>query len=97
MNWISQHHILVDCKEKVVHFFFFCKPGDKVLEFKRKQMNIGNCLISGVRTCKLMFKGCIRYMAYLLNKSSEPGKVEEVPVVNEYLDAFSAKLTPFTS
>jgi hypothetical protein len=46
-------------------------------------MNIRNCLVSGVRTRKLMFKDCIRYMSYLLNKSSEPGKVEEVPVVNE--------------
>jgi hypothetical protein len=90
MDWLSQHHVRVDCKEKVVHFY---KLGDKVLEFKRGRRNIKNCLVSRVRARKMMFKGCIGYMAYLLNKPSEPGKIEEVPVVNEYLDVFLAELT----
>jgi hypothetical protein len=80
----------VDCKEKVVYFY---KPGDKVLEFKGGRRNIKNCLVSRVRARKMMYKGCIEYMAYLVNKPTELGKIEEVPVVNEYLDVFPAELT----
>jgi hypothetical protein len=90
MDWLSQHHARVDCKEKVVHF---CKLGDKVLEFKGRQSHIKNLLVSGVKARKMMFKGCIGYMAYLLNKLLEPGKIEEVLVMNEYLDMFPTELT----
>jgi hypothetical protein len=90
MDLLSQHNAKVDCKEKVVHFY---KSEDKVLEFKGERRNIKNCLVSGVRARKIMYKGCIGYMAYLLNKPSEPRKIEEVPVVKEYLDVFPAELT----
>jgi hypothetical protein len=35
---------------------------------------------------KILYKSCTGYLAYLLNKPSEPGEIEEVPVVRKYLD-----------
>jgi hypothetical protein len=46
-----------------------------------------------VRARKLLYKSCTGYLAYLLNKPSEPGKIKEVPVVNKYLDVFPTELT----
>jgi hypothetical protein len=46
-----------------------------------------------VRLRKLLYKSCIRHPAYLLNKPLKPRKLEEVPVVNEYLDVFPTELT----
>jgi hypothetical protein len=55
-------------------------------------MKVESCLISGVRARKLLYKTCTGYLAYLLNKPSEPGKIKEVPVVSEYLNVFPAEL-----
>jgi hypothetical protein len=62
--------------------------GEDVLVFKGKNMKEGSCLISGVRARKLLYKRCTGYLAYLLNKPLEPQNIEEVPVVNEYMDVF---------
>jgi hypothetical protein len=49
-------------------------------------------LISRVIARKLLYRNCTGYLAYLLNKPSKPGKLEEIPMVSEYLDVFPAKL-----
>jgi hypothetical protein len=90
MDWLSRHYARVDYKHKVV---YFCKPGEDVLEFIGEKVKKESCLISGVRAWKLIYKSCIGYLAYLLNKPSEPGKIKEVPVVNEYLDVFPTEFT----
>jgi hypothetical protein len=63
------------------------------LEFGEEKVKAGSCLILGVRARKLLFKSYTGYLAYLLNKPSEPGKIEEVLVMNEYLDVFLVELT----
>jgi hypothetical protein len=40
-----------------------------------------------------LYKDCIGYLAYLLNKPSEQKNIEEVSVVNEYPDVFPSELT----
>jgi hypothetical protein len=64
-----------------------------ILLFRGEKLEEGNCLISGMRARKLLYKSCTGYLAYLLNKPSEPEKIEEVPVVSEYLDVFPTELT----
>jgi hypothetical protein len=81
MDWLSWHYARVDCKQKVV---YFCKPGEDVLEFKGEKVKAENCLISRVKARKLLYKSCIGYLAYLLNKPLESRKIEEVLVVPSY-------------
>jgi hypothetical protein len=90
MDWLSRHYAQVVCRQKVVHF---CRPGEDVLEFRGEKVKEESYLISGARDQKLLCKSCIDCLAYLLNKPSEPRKIEEVLVVNEYLDVFSTELT----
>jgi hypothetical protein len=90
MDWLSRHYTRVNCKRKIVHF---CRSGNDILEFKEEKVREENCLILGVRACKLLYKDCEGYLAYLLNKLSVPGKLEEMLVVNEYPDIFPEELT----
>jgi hypothetical protein len=90
MDWLSWHYARVDCERKLVHFY---KPGEDIFEFRGKKVKEVNCLILGVKARKLLSKSCTEFLAYLLNKSTKPEKIEEVPVVNEYLDVFPTELT----
>jgi hypothetical protein len=90
MDWLSRHYGRVDCNHKVV---YFCRPKEHVLEFRGERVKEESCLISGVRARKLLYKNCTGYLANLLNKPSESGKIEEVAVVNKYLDVFPTELT----
>jgi hypothetical protein len=65
--------------------------------FKREKVKKESCLISGVRAWKLLYKSCTGYLAYLSNKPSELEKIEEVPMVNEYVDVFPTELTEVPS
>jgi hypothetical protein len=90
IDWLSRHYAPVDYKQKVV---YFCKPREHVLEFMGEKVKAKSCQISEVRARKLLYKSCTGYLAYLLNKPAEPGRIEEVPVVSGYLDVFLAELT----
>jgi hypothetical protein len=90
MDWLSRYYAQVDYNRKTVHFR---RPGKDILEPKREKAKKEKCLISGVRAQKLLYKDCEGFLAYLLNKPSMPGKLEEMPVVNEYPDVFLEELT----
>jgi hypothetical protein len=90
IDWLSRHYAWVDCKRKIVQF---CRSGEDILMFKGEKLEEENCLISGMKARKLLYKSCTSYLAYLLNKPSEPGEIEKVPVVREYLDVFPVELT----
>jgi hypothetical protein len=40
----------------------------------------------------MLHKGCIGYVAYMLNKPIEPQEMEKTIVVNKYLDVFPTEL-----
>jgi hypothetical protein len=61
--------------------------------FKGEKLEEENCLISGMKARKLLYKNYTGYLAYLLNKPSKLGEIEEVPIVRECLDVFPTKLT----
>jgi hypothetical protein len=55
MDWLSEHHTRVDCKEKLVQFV---RPGKDVLEFKENQVKELKYLISRIKARKFTKKGC---------------------------------------
>ncbi|XP_071933750.1 uncharacterized protein [Coffea arabica] len=52
-----------------------------------------SALISGIQARKLLYKGAQGYLAYLINTKKDKVKIEEVPVVKDYLDMFPEELT----
>ena len=51
-----------------------------------------SALISGIRIRKLFSNETLGYLAFLVNTPGEKGKLEEMPVINEYPDVFPDEL-----
>nr|GEU61664.1 putative reverse transcriptase domain-containing protein [Tanacetum cinerariifolium] len=80
MDWLTKYHALIVCDKKVV-----CIPyGDEV--------NIISC----TKTQKYIQKGCQVYLAQVTSKKakdkSEEKRLEDVPIVQEFLKAFPEDL-----
>ena len=85
MDWLSRHHAKDDCYTKEVvleslgqHRVVFC--GDRQI--------IPNCLISVVTAFKLIKNGCNAYLAHVIDTNVTNSKLEDIPVVREFLDVF---------
>jgi len=75
MNWLSFNYAIVDCHNKVVKFE---KPGEATFSFQGERIWVPNNLISSLRANKLLRRG---YQA-------GEEKLENVPIVCEFLDVF---------
>jgi hypothetical protein len=90
MDWLSEHHARVDCKEKLVQFV---RPRKDMLEFKGNRVKELKYLISGAKAQKFIKKGCQRYLAYMINKPKGKSTLEGTMVVKEYLDVFLEEMS----
>nr|GEU61302.1 reverse transcriptase domain-containing protein [Tanacetum cinerariifolium] len=92
MDWLAKYHALIICDEKVV-----CIPyGDEVLIIQsdncdgrsKSKLNIISC----TKTLKYIQKGCQVYLAQVTSKKaedkSEEKRLEDVPIVQEFLKVF---------
>ncbi|GJV69759.1 putative reverse transcriptase domain-containing protein [Tanacetum coccineum] len=94
MNWLAKYHALIVCNEKVVRIPY----GDEVLIIQgdncdgRSKLNIISC----TRTQKYIEKGCQVYLAQVTSKKaedkSEEKRLEDVPIVREFLEVFPEDL-----
>ena len=48
--------------------------------------------ITMIQAKKLLRQGCEHFVAYVIDKSQEPAKLEDIPVVNEFPDVFPDEL-----
>ncbi|KAL3516349.1 hypothetical protein ACH5RR_023251 [Cinchona calisaya] len=91
MDWLSKYAQL-DCRTRVIKF---CLPGEPILEFDTQKMMGTTALISGTHARKLLWKEAKEFLAYLINKPKDKIKIDEIPVVNDYLDVFLEELTSY--
>ncbi|GJT48005.1 putative reverse transcriptase domain-containing protein [Tanacetum coccineum] len=94
MDWLAKYYALIICDEKVV-----CIPyGDEVLIIQGDNCDNGSKLniISCTRTQKYIEKGCQVYLAHVTSKKaddkSEEKRLEDVPIVREFLEVFPEDL-----
>uniref|UniRef100_M1DFX3 Gag-pol protein n=1 Tax=Solanum tuberosum TaxID=4113 RepID=M1DFX3_SOLTU len=81
MNWLASCYAMVDCRTKMVHFYF---PKEAVLEWKG---NIGaprGKFISYLKAKKMISKGYICHLVRVKNIDAEPPTLQSIPVVNEF-------------
>nr|GEY76980.1 hypothetical protein [Tanacetum cinerariifolium] len=94
MDWLAKYHALIVCDEKVVRIPY----GDEVLIIRgdnfdgESKLNIILC----TRTQKYIQKGCQVYLAQVTSKKaedeSEEKRLEDVPIVWEFLEVFPEDL-----
>ncbi|GJU01568.1 putative reverse transcriptase domain-containing protein [Tanacetum coccineum] len=94
MDWLAKYHALIVCDEKVVRIPY----GDEVLIIRGDNCDSGSKLniISCMRTQKYIEKGCQVYLAQVTSKKaddkSEEKRLEDVPIVREFLEVFPEDL-----
>ena len=70
----------------------FCIQGEAILKLDVRDTLVSSALISKIRIRKLLSKGAQGYLAFLVNNPREKVKLEDMPVINEYLDVFPNEL-----
>ena len=79
----------MDCHKKEV---IFRKPSLAEVFFRGERKIVPSSLISPLKAKKLLRKGCTAFLAHVVNMQEEKLKLEDVPIVNEFLDVFPTDL-----
>ena len=85
MDWLSAHHAVLDCFNKVVTLSISGKP---MIRYQGGHSAISPCLISTLTTGKLLAKRCQGILAYVLNTKMKVPDLGKIPVVKDFLDVF---------
>ncbi|GJX76695.1 putative reverse transcriptase domain-containing protein [Tanacetum coccineum] len=96
MDWLAKYHALIICYEKVVRIPY----GDKVLIIRGDDCDGGSKsklnIISCTKTQKYIQEGCQVYLVQVTSKKtkdkSEEKRLENVPIVREFLEVFPEDL-----
>ncbi|XP_070014201.1 uncharacterized protein [Nicotiana sylvestris] len=89
MGWLSSSYAMLDCHAKIVRFQF---PNEEVLEWKGSSASLVGKFISHLKAQRMIDKGCLAYLAHIINPESEPPTLQSVPVVREFPEVFSDDL-----
>ena len=85
MDFLAKHHASMDCFSKEVTFKM---PGLPEVVFQ------GNCrssqvgLISAFVAHRLLRKGCVGFLAHIVDARVEEVRLEDIPVVRDFFDVF---------
>ena len=90
MNFLSKYGAIIDCKAKVVNFQ---PPGEEQFTFNGDKNNSQKMFVSAMKARKWLDSGCTSYLAAVVDTTKKI-KVElnNVPVVNEFVDVFPEEL-----
>ncbi|GJS02745.1 reverse transcriptase domain-containing protein [Tanacetum coccineum] len=84
MNWLSKYHARIICDEKVIHI-----PIDsETLIIRGDQSKTRLSLISCIKTKRYISRGYQVFVAQIMEKKSAEKRLEDIPVVREFLEVF---------
>ena len=89
MGWLCKYHANIDCHKKIV---LFQPPSEPNFKFIRIQPNLKISIISAMKARRMLNKGCIGYLASIMNASKEESTADGIRVVCEYADVFQEDL-----
>ena len=85
MDWLAANYASMDCFRKEA---IFRRPGLPVVVFYGERRRAPSGLISAISARWLLQKGCKGYLAHVVDARSDEVRLEDVPVVREFLDVF---------
>ena len=85
MDWLASNYASMDCFRKEV---ILRRPGLPVVIFYGERRRAPSGLISAISVRWLLQKGCKGYLAHVVDTRSDEVRLENVPVVREFLDVF---------
>ena len=89
MDWLVTYRAQIDCFTKTVTFQ---DEGGRRVEFKGERNIIPDSIISVMTARKLLRKGCIAYLAYVVDLEKKEIELDKIPVVREFSDVFPKEL-----
>ncbi|GKE88027.1 hypothetical protein Tco_1565502 [Tanacetum coccineum] len=82
MDWLSKYHARIICDEKVVYI-----PIDgETLIIRGDRSKTRLNLISCIKTERYISRGCQVFIAQVMEKKSDEKRLEDIPVVREFLE-----------
>ncbi|GJZ51099.1 putative reverse transcriptase domain-containing protein [Tanacetum coccineum] len=88
MDWLSKYHARIICDEKVVHI-----PIDgETLIIRGDRSKTRLSLISCIKTKRYISRGYQVFVAQVMEKKSAEKRLEDIPVVREFLEVFPEDL-----
>ena len=85
MDWLASNYASMDCFRKEV---IFRRSGLPVVVFYGDRRRAPSGLISAISARCLLQKGCKGYLAHVVDTHSSEARLEDVPVVRDFLDVF---------
>ncbi|XP_070005778.1 uncharacterized protein [Nicotiana sylvestris] len=89
MDWLTPYHALLDCHAKTVSLVM---PGLPRLEWKGSTVDTPSRVISFLKAQHMVEKGCLAYLAYVRDTTTESPMIDLVPIVREFANVFPSDL-----
>ncbi|GJZ49458.1 putative reverse transcriptase domain-containing protein [Tanacetum coccineum] len=88
MDWLVKYDVVIVCGEKIV-----CIPyGNKTLLVESDKGVSRLKVISCIKACKYVERGCHLFLAHVTEKKSKEKRLEDVPVIRDFPEVFPKKL-----
>ena len=85
MDWLASNYASMDCFRKEV---IFRRPSQPVVVFYGERRQAPSGLIYAISSRCLLQKGCKGYLTHVVDTRSREVRLEDVPVVRDFLDVF---------
>lgn len=86
---LSTYRAPVDCFAKIMTFF---GPHGRRVIFQGERNVIPNSMISIITAKKLMRKGCMGYLTYVIDSKKDTDQVSNLLIVREFLEVIPDEL-----
>ncbi|KAJ0824772.1 putative nucleotidyltransferase, Ribonuclease H [Helianthus annuus] len=89
MDWLSKNKAEVICHEKIIRIPL---ANDETLIVHGEKRDAPLRIISCMKAQKCLRKGCVAFLAHVIDKKAEEPKLEDIPVAKEFPDVFPEDL-----
>ncbi|XP_070032550.1 uncharacterized protein [Nicotiana tomentosiformis] len=89
MYWFSPYHAILDCHAKTVTL---AMPELPRLEWKGSSVNASSRVIAFLKARHMVEKGCLAYLDYIWDTTTETPTIDSMSVVWEFSDVFPSDL-----